>query len=149
MIMGRVNLGLLLFIGAIFLIAGAACSRKTPTEAIEIDIPPGFNGNFVLEMGVKNAPQLQRDGDAYVVNVPKDGKVSTSTLLQNPKVSFKNAGDGAVWGYSHSSVSTGDGISVGGRIEFFVGTKKDFDAQENKKNQSGSFVRSADMVAHI
>jgi hypothetical protein len=31
---------------------------------------------------------------------------------------------------------TGDGISIGGKIEFFVGTQKDYDAEQQKKNKS-------------
>ena len=44
--------------------------------------------------------------------------------------------DGAVWGYSHSVFTTGDGIPVGGKIEFFVGTRKEYDAEQGKKNHS-------------
>jgi len=38
-----------------------------------------------------------------------------------------------------SHTNTGDGISVGGKFEFFVGTKKEFDAYQNKKNKSDGF----------
>ena len=31
------------------------------------------------------------------------------------------------------------GISVGGRIEFFVGTPRELEAKQNKKNKSGGF----------
>ncbi len=137
----------LILVGTILLVVGSACSKKSSREEIVITIPPGFNGNFVLEMGVKNAPELNKDGNEYTVSVPKDGRVLTSTLLSNPQVSFKNESDGAVWGYSHLGYSTGDGIAVGGKIEFFVGTKKDFDAQENKKHHSGDFLGSETLTA--
>ena len=48
-------------------------------------------------------------------------------------------GDGGVWGYSHSVFATGDGIPVGAKIEFFVGTRKDYEAEQGKKNHSGGF----------
>ncbi len=55
---------------------------------------------------------------------------------------FKNASQGKRWGYSQRMFTTGDGISVGGKIEFFVGTQKEFEAEQNKKNTSGgSFKR--------
>jgi hypothetical protein len=44
-----------------------------------------------------------------------------------------------VWGYSHSVFNTGDGIPIGGKIEFFVGTKQDYEAEQGKKNHSEGF----------
>ncbi len=139
------KLGFLLLPVLIIIIA-ASCKPKPSGETLIIEIPPGFSGNFMLEMGVKGAPELPKDSTAYTLALPKSGRVVTSTLLMNPQVSFRNLSDGAVWGYSHSLVSTGDGISVGGKIEFFVGTKQDFDAQENKKNHSGSFASSSELM---
>ena len=129
------------FIAAgIFLLASAVgCSKKTASEQVIIQIPSGFNGDFMLEMGVKDAPALDKVGNQYFIEVPRSGKLTTSTLITRPQVSFKNAGDGSVWGFSQNVFSTGDGIPVGGKIEFFVGTKKDFDAEEQRKNHSGGF----------
>ncbi len=125
---------------AVLLIIEGACSQRTSqTPQLMVEIPSGFSGNFALEMGVKTAPPLQKQGDSYVVVVPRSGKLVTATVLEHPKVDFKNATDGNIWGYSESVFTTGDGISVGGKIEFFVGTRKDFDAQEQKKNHSGGF----------
>jgi hypothetical protein len=121
---------------AIFLSVACACSRKT-APAIVVEIPAGFTGDFLLEMGVKGAPPLEKQGDSYFVAVPKSGKVETSTLLTNSTPVFKNATDGAVWGYAHSVFTTGDGIATGGKIEFFVGTRKEYDAEQSKKNHSG------------
>ncbi len=125
-----------LVLGTVFLSVACACSRKT-APAIVVEIPAGFTGNFMLEMGVKGAPPLEKQGDSYVVIVPKSGKVETSTLLTNSTPVFKNATDGAVWGYAHSVFTTGDGIATGGKIEFFVGTRKEYDAEQSKKNHSG------------
>jgi hypothetical protein len=90
-------------------------------------------------MGVKGAPPLEKQGDTYVVAVPRSGKVITSTLLTNSQPSFRNSSDGAVWGYSHSVFNTGDGIPIGGKIEFFVGTRQDYEAEQGKKNHSEGF----------
>ena len=128
-------------------VAGGACSRRGSAQQVVIEIPSGFNGNFLLEMGVKNAPELAGDEKGYEVLVPRSGKLTTSTLLSNPQVTFRNRSDGSVWGYSHSVYSTGDGIQVGGKIEFFVGTKQDYDAQQNRRNHSGGFVESENLTA--
>ena len=126
-------------VGLILLVA-VACRRQAADSQLIVEIPSGFNGNFQLEMGVNDAPPLMKQGDAYVVVVPKSGKVSTSTLLADPKASFQNASDGGVWGYAQSVFTTGDGIPVSGKIEFFVGTKTDYEADENKKkNHSEEF----------
>ena len=114
-----------------------ACSKRSSDPQFLIEIPPGFSGNFVLEMGIRNAPPLEKRGNAYVVPVPQNGKLVTSTLFDKPAVSFQNAGVGSVWGYSQSTFTTGDGISVGGRIEFFVGSRKEYEAEQGKKNHSG------------
>jgi len=123
--------------GMLLMAIAVGCSKKAASEQVIVQIPSGFAGDFVLEMGVKDAPALDRVGNQYFIEVPKSGKLSTSTLITHPQVSFKNASDGSVWGFSQIVFSTGDGIPVGGKIEFFVGTKKDYDAQEQRKNHSG------------
>lgn len=139
----------LLFGCAVLLLAEMACSKPeagTQGAQLVVEIPAGFSGNFLLEMGAKDGPPLEKRGDVYVVTVPRKGKVVTSTLLQNPKVEFKNASDAGVWGYSQSVFTTGDGISVGGKIEFFVGTQKEYDAEKNKKDHSGGMLIWGDSV---
>jgi hypothetical protein len=129
---------------SVFLIAAGACSKHPSAAQVIVEIPSGFTGDFILEMGVKEAPPLEKRGDAYVVSVPRNGKVTTSTLLTNSQPTFRSSTEGAVWGYSHSVFSTGDGIPVGGKIEFFVGTKKEYEAEQGKKNHSGGFSSSAE-----
>jgi len=124
---------------AVLLIATGACTKKSPAPELVVEIPAGYSGNFSLEMGVKDAPPLLRQGDSYVVAVPRSGKLTTSTLLTNAAPTFKNSGGSAVWGYSHSVLNTGDGIPIGGKIEFFVGTRKEYEAEEGKKNHSRGF----------
>ncbi len=131
-------------LGAVFLSIACACSRKT-APAIVVEIPAGFTGDFLLEMGIKGAPPLEKHGDSYFVVVPKSGKVETSTLLTNSTPVFKNASDGAVWGYAHSVFTTGDGIATGGKIEFFVGTRKEYDAEQGKKNHSSEFANPLEL----
>lgn len=123
----------------IFLLAIAACNRGPSAEQVVVEVPAGFSGDFVLNMGVKNAEPLSRQGNQYLVTVPKNGNLTTSSVLIHPHVIFKNAPDGSVWGYSQSVFTTGDGIPVGGQIEFFVGTKRDYEAAEDKKKHSNEF----------
>jgi hypothetical protein len=134
-------------IALILLLAGIAvavgCSRNSAPRLV-VEIPAGFSGNFVMEMGNKTAAPLQQDGNVYTVTVPRSGKLSTSTVLVKPKVEFRNATDGSIWGLSQSAFTTGDGISVGGKIEFFVGTRKEYEAEENKKNHSGTSLGPVD-----
>ena len=113
-----------------------ACSRKNSKSQIVIEIPDGFSGNFVLEMGVRGAAALPTETNGYVVSIPSSGKMQTSTLLDHPKVTFRNRSQGRIWGYSQKVFTTGDGIAIGGQIEFFVGTQKEFEAEQNKKNKS-------------
>jgi hypothetical protein len=124
-----------------------ACSRHDPAPQLVVEIPAGFSGNFVLEMGVRGAAPLAQRGDTYLITVPRDGRVTTSTFLNHPQVVFKNKSDGKVWGYSQTSFSTGDGISVGGKIEFFVGTQKDYEAEQGRKNHSGGFSTAGDFAS--
>jgi hypothetical protein len=124
---------------AVLLVAASACSRKPPAPQVIVEVPSGFSGNFLLEMEVKEAPPLEKRGDTYVVTVAKSGTASTSTVLTHVQPTFHNSGEGAIWGYSHAVFTTGDGIPVGGKIEFFVGTRKDYDAEESRKNHSREF----------
>jgi len=123
------------------LTVAVACSKRGSGPPLVVEIPSGFSGNCVLDMGVHEAAPLPKDGDAYVIVVPRDGKVQTSTLLEKPRVTFKNGGDGQIWGFSQRVFTTGDGISIGGKIEFFVGTQKDFEAEQKKKNKSDRFFK--------
>lgn len=125
------------FSACILFVLAVACTRQPGDSRVIVEIPPGFTGNFVLEMGARDAPPLPRHDDAYVVSVPREGRLSTSTLIQRPKLTFKNAASGSIWGYSQSMFTTGDGISVGGKIEFFVGSQKDYEAEQSRKNHSG------------
>ena len=131
-------------LGAVFFMAASACFKHSPASQVIVEIPSGFAGNCLLEMGVRDAPPLVKQGDAYVVVVPKNGKIITSTLLTNSEPTFHNASEGAVWGYSLSLSTTGDGIPVGGKIEFFVGTRKEFEAEQGRKKHSGRFSASAE-----
>jgi hypothetical protein len=137
-----------IMVGAI-LLSGTGCSRNQNAQQVVVEIPPGFSGDFVLDMGIKDAAPLMKSGDQYLVTVPKNGSVATSSLLVNPKITFKNSSDGAVWGYSHSVFTTGDGIPVGGKIEFFVGTKKEFEAEQGRRNHSSEFQNPVVLAAGI
>lgn len=135
----------LIFFSCICLAITIACTKHSPDAQVVVEIPSNFNGNFVLDMGARNASPLPKQGDAYIIAVPRDGKLETSTLLQNPKVIFKNSSAGSVWGYSQSTFTTGDGISVGGKIEFFVGSQKEFEADQSRKKHSGAIPAPAEL----
>jgi hypothetical protein len=132
---------------AILLMITVACSKKSGSDQVIVEIPAGFNGNFVLDMGVRAAAPLAKDGDTYVLVVRRDGKAQTSTMLNNARVTFKNSSDGQVWGFSQRVFTTGDGISIGGKIEFFVGTQKDYDAEQQKKNKSDGLLNAENWAA--
>ena len=91
----------LAMICAVFLLAAGACTKQNSAPKIIVEIPSGFTGDFLLEMGVKDAPPLEKRGEAFVLSVPRSGKISTSTLLTNARPTFHNSSEGAVWGYSH------------------------------------------------
>jgi hypothetical protein len=133
-------------ISAIFLIASSACSKNRAAPQVIVEIPSGFTGNFLLEMGVRDALPLEKRGEAYVLPVPRNGKVITSTLLTNSRPSFQNSSEGAVWGYSHSVFTTGDGIPVGAKIEFFVGTRNEYEAEQGRKKHSGGLLAPAEPI---
>jgi hypothetical protein len=135
-----------IFAGVMILFT-SACSKHDRVPQLVIDIPAGFSGNFVLEMGVRSSAPLAQQEDTYVVTVPRNGRVTTSTFLSHPHVEFKNSSDGKVWGYSQNAFSTGDGISVGGKIEFFVGTQKEYEAEQGRKNHSGGFSTAGDVAS--
>ena len=61
---------LLLVVG--LLIAAASCSKHSSGPQLTVEIPAGFSGNVVVEMGRKDAAPLAQQGDAYVVSVPPD-----------------------------------------------------------------------------
>jgi hypothetical protein len=132
---------------SVIVLMAVACSKHDPAPQLVVEIPAGFRGNFVLEMGVRGSAPLAQRGDAYTVTVPQNGRVSTSTFLSHPRVVFKNDSDGRVWGYSQNAFSTGDGISVGGKIEFFVGTQKDYEAEQGRKNHSVRFSTAGDLAS--
>jgi hypothetical protein len=129
------------------LFIAAGCSRSRSAPDLIVEIPARFSGNFSLEMGVKDAPALVQQGNAYLVRASKSGKLSTSTLLMHPQPRFRNSSEGAVWGYSDAVFTTGDGIPVGGKIEFFAGTRKDYEAEESKRNHS-SGIHSRQEMSH-
>jgi len=78
---------------AVVLVAAVACKKKIAVRQLVVEIPAGFNENFVPNMGVRGADPLPRKGDAYVLDLPMNGKVQTSILLENPQVTFKNSSD--------------------------------------------------------
>ena len=66
---------------AVFLIAAGACLKHRSASQVIVEIRSGLIGNFLLELGVKEAPALVTQGDAYAVTAPRKRKRITSTLL--------------------------------------------------------------------
>jgi hypothetical protein len=120
---------------AALIMATLGCSRQ-PQEQILISLPPDFRGQVHIEMGVPGAPALTRQGRNYEIQVPPDGKVVTSTVITAGTPQFRNAQIGHVWGYTPKLSKTGDDFPVGGTIEFFVGTREQYESAEAKKHKS-------------
>jgi len=114
---------------------GVGCSRNGAW--LLISLPGDFSGQVQINMGVPGAPALQREGKNYRVTVPPDGRVVTSTIVEVAGPKFENVDAGRVWGYSRSVFRTGDHLPVGGNIDFFIGTKEQYESAEAKKHKSG------------
>ena len=48
-----------LILFCLLLIAAVGCSKRSSASVLIVDIPKGFNGNFVLEMGNRSAAPLR------------------------------------------------------------------------------------------
>ena len=42
-----------ILVGSAFLVVAVACSKNRPAQKVVVEIPSGFNGDFLLEMGVR------------------------------------------------------------------------------------------------
>lgn len=126
---------LYVFVGFLTVLTGG-CSKRSPSDVV-IEVPANFSGQVHVEMGVPGAPALKEEGPHYVISVPPDGKVVTSTMITEAKPTFGNVDPSRVWGYMPSVSKTGDGVPVGVTIEFFIGTKEQYESAEaEKKNKS-------------
>jgi hypothetical protein len=112
-----------------------ACSRNSLPELV-ITFPQGFTGDVYIELGISDAPPLNRVGNRYIVPIPPDGKLRTSTTLAELRPQFPNNDPDHIWGYESLVQRTGDGIVIGGKIEFFVGTKDQYESQNAKRHKS-------------
>jgi hypothetical protein len=133
--MTRRNLKRSLLILLLALLA-IGCTRTGPAGVL-IEVPASFTGQVHVEMGVPGAPPLQQNGKEYLISVPPDGKVVTSTIVPvagTPR--FQNVNADHVWGYTPAVSKAGDGLIIGGTIEFFVGTKAQYETAEAKKHKS-------------
>jgi hypothetical protein len=127
------KVGLLLFV----VVLVVCCNQRRKVVGLVIELPEGFSGEVSIRTGVPHAPPLKTAGAAYVVSVPSDGHFETSTIPEEGiSTQFRNAGTGRIWGYDASLQKTGDGIPVSGSIEFFVGTKEQYEIQEAHKRKS-------------
>jgi hypothetical protein len=114
----------------------ASCERHARADEVLIDLPSGFTGEVRIGMGVRGAPALRLEGRSYIVTLPSDGHFETSTILVDVRPRFRDADSGRIWGYAPAVWKTGDGIPIGGNIEFFVGTRQQYETQEARKHKS-------------
>lgn len=113
-----------------------SCGKRAKVDEVLIEVPAEFSGEVRIDIGVAGSPPLKSDGRHYVVSLPADGHIETSTILADIRPRFHGADSGRIWGYTPSIWKTGDGIPVGGNIEFFVGTREQYETQEAKKHKS-------------
>src|SRR5580704_9153330 len=85
------SIGIIAICTVFLMIAGACSSKKSSAPELVVEIPSGYSGNFSLQMGVKDAPPLAKQGDSYLLTVSKTGTVATSTLLPASQPVFKNS----------------------------------------------------------
>jgi hypothetical protein len=123
-------------LSALLILLTTACSKRQASQLV-IELPENFSGIVQVQLGVRGAPELNREGNGYRITVPPDGKVLTSTMVPEIQPTFVRANSDRVWGYSRSVSKTGDGYPVGGVIEFFVGTKEQYETFEANKHKSG------------
>ena len=57
---------------SVIVLAAVACSKHDPALQLVVEIPAGFSGNYVLEMGVRGSTPLPQRGDSYIVTVPRN-----------------------------------------------------------------------------
>jgi hypothetical protein len=114
----------------------AACNHATKNEVV-ITLPQGFTGQVHIAMGVPAAAPLERTGNSYRITVPPDGKIETSTIVIGPVPRFEDVQQGHIWGYNPAIFHTGDHLPVGGNIDFFVGTREQYESAEAQKHKSG------------
>ena len=124
-------------ISAIFLIASSACSKNRAAPQVIVEIPSCFIRELPAGNGSRDALPLEKRGEAYVLLVPRNGKVITSTLLTNSRPSFQNSSVGAVWGYSHSVFTTGDGYLWAPRSNFLLAPE-----MSTRQNRAGRNTRA-------
>ena len=136
---------MVIVIAAVAVCAGMACSRKAHA-ALLIEVPSGYSGPVNVQLGVAGAPPLQKEHGEYVIPVPVNGHITTSTTISDATPEFKNVGQDRVWGYESSILKAGDGIPVGGSIDFFVGTKEQYQIDLTKRHKS-SIIDLQDKVS--
>lgn len=117
---------------ATVLFFGLSCSKDT--NNLRFEFPAGYTGWVTVEFGSPDAQPLQRKGGLYVITVPRDGRVVTSTYVDAIRPEFPTMSAGQVWNYSSSVSKTGDGIPVGAKIRFFVGPRERYEAENSRIN---------------
>lgn len=125
------GVGVLMVLGLLL-----SCWRAPVHDQLVIDVSSGYSGPVEVRLGISGAPALPKRDGAYLVTVPADGRVSTSTSISEVQPVFKDLPGDRVWGYNCLILRSGDGIPVGGSIEFFVGTNEQYQIEVSRKHKS-------------
>jgi Family of unknown function (DUF6843) len=119
-------------------------TRSTIHRSSRFLIPEGYSGWIRIEFEVPGAPPLPMEGTQYILKIPSDGTLRTSSAEQygwaDDKYFFyspqglrtlPHSGEAAlIWGKIN-----GEAINVGGKRkyeEFFVGTREQFQNQSRE-----------------
>lgn len=78
--------------------------------------------------------------------VPRNGKVITSTLLTTPGHHSRIPATVLCGAIRIRFFATDDGIPVGAKIEFFVGTRNEYEAEQGRKKHSGGLLAPAEPI---
>ncbi|MFZ0417627.1 MAG: hypothetical protein WAM04_05960 [Candidatus Sulfotelmatobacter sp.] len=135
-IVGSLGLALLIAVG-LWLGLGARHNRLRSSRFL---IPEGYTGWIRIEFEVQGAAPLPMDGGEYVLRIPADGVLRTSSAEQYgwaqdhyyyySAQGTRSLPDSLIWGKINGEASGASGKRK--YEEFFVGTAQQFKTQANQ-----------------
>jgi hypothetical protein len=122
--------------------------RQESTRSSRFLIPEGYTGWVRIEFEVQGAPPLPMEGGEYIIKIPANGVLHTSSAEQygwardryyyysGPSThSLPDSGEGdLIWGKLNGETSGTSGKQK--YEEFFVGTAEQFKSQSKEKESS-------------
>ena len=145
-----------LFVGALTLalLTGLALwlgmsARNSTHGSSRFLIPEGYTGWIRIEFEVRGAPPLPMEGGQYVLKIPPDGVLRTSSAeqygwaehhyyyysAQSVRALPDSGPTGLIWGKINGEESAASGKRK--YEEFFVGTTQQFRDQVERENKGG------------